>query len=214
MVGPCVLTGSLRLEAHSRQSYMVHVTLQGPPLQPGLPAQVVSGRAHGIGWGEEEHRATGRMCRACAVGTWGLWLSQHYWSPFRPEGISLISVMNVCPDCCPCVCVNVCNAVLRLVRPERALLQAAQPYGLMAADRVGRDRLSDSPVDTIRVSLSSRSAACLPLPLFAINHIILLIVCLSPSFHPHHLCYCLRGPVRLARVSSASACHPPTYPTD
>lgn len=39
-----VLRGSLRLVAHERQSYTVHVTLSAPPLQPGGPQQQSSGR--------------------------------------------------------------------------------------------------------------------------------------------------------------------------
>ncbi len=39
-----VLKGTLRLVAHARQSYDVHVTLVAPPLQPGLPPQVSSGK--------------------------------------------------------------------------------------------------------------------------------------------------------------------------
>lgn len=50
--GPgATVTGMLRLVAHSRQSYDVHLTLQAPGLQPGQPPQVVGlGRA-GMGAG-------------------------------------------------------------------------------------------------------------------------------------------------------------------
>lgn len=34
------VSGELRLEAHNRQSYDVHVTLRAPPLAPGGPEQV------------------------------------------------------------------------------------------------------------------------------------------------------------------------------
>ncbi len=33
------VSGELRLEAHNRQSYDVHVTLRAPPLAPGGPEQ-------------------------------------------------------------------------------------------------------------------------------------------------------------------------------
>ena len=33
--------GELRLTAHSRQSYDVHLTLTAPPFQPGMPPQTV-----------------------------------------------------------------------------------------------------------------------------------------------------------------------------
>ncbi len=36
----CTLRGTLRLEAHSRQSYDVFVTLTAPPLEPGGLPQV------------------------------------------------------------------------------------------------------------------------------------------------------------------------------
>ena len=39
--GPCQLKGHLQLEAHNRQSYTVHVTLQGPPLGTNQPPQTV-----------------------------------------------------------------------------------------------------------------------------------------------------------------------------
>ncbi|KAG1670298.1 hypothetical protein FOA52_003648 [Chlamydomonas sp. UWO 241] len=40
---PCTLSGTLRLVAHARQSYHVHVELNGPPLQPGGPPQSSGG---------------------------------------------------------------------------------------------------------------------------------------------------------------------------
>ncbi len=36
-----VVRGELRLTAHSRQSYDVHLTLTAPPFQPGMPPQTV-----------------------------------------------------------------------------------------------------------------------------------------------------------------------------
>ena len=42
VVGPgAVVSGELRLTAHSRQSYDVHLTLTAPPFQPGMPPQTV-----------------------------------------------------------------------------------------------------------------------------------------------------------------------------
>lgn len=38
-----LLQGSLRMIAHERQSYDVHVSLEGPPVQFGMPEQKVSG---------------------------------------------------------------------------------------------------------------------------------------------------------------------------
>ena len=36
-----VVRGELRLTAHSRQSYDVHLTLTAPPFRPGMPPQTV-----------------------------------------------------------------------------------------------------------------------------------------------------------------------------
>ena len=36
-----MVRGELRLTAHSRQSYDVHLTLTAPPFQPGMPPQTV-----------------------------------------------------------------------------------------------------------------------------------------------------------------------------
>lgn len=38
------LSGRLRLVAHERQSYDIHLTLSGPPLGPGQPPQTSSGK--------------------------------------------------------------------------------------------------------------------------------------------------------------------------
>ena len=38
--------GELRLTAHSRQSYDVHLTLTAPPFQPGMPPQTVRCPVH------------------------------------------------------------------------------------------------------------------------------------------------------------------------
>jgi len=43
VAGPTTLTGHLRLVAHSRQSYDIHLTMHGPPLQPHQPPQTSSG---------------------------------------------------------------------------------------------------------------------------------------------------------------------------
>lgn len=38
------ITGTLRLVAHERQSYDIHVDLEGPPVSLGMPVQLVSVR--------------------------------------------------------------------------------------------------------------------------------------------------------------------------
>lgn len=54
------VSGELRLEAHNRQSYDVHVTLRAPPLAPGGPEQVGTVFRGGLGGAQRSVHAAAR----------------------------------------------------------------------------------------------------------------------------------------------------------
>jgi hypothetical protein len=71
------VAGSLRLVAHERQSYDIHVELQAPPIGPGMPAQQVGpvGVEVSVTWWMKP----AWCCSEPAGGSQGSWIKVHAW---------------------------------------------------------------------------------------------------------------------------------------
>ncbi len=118
--GPCMLSGHLRLVAHARQSYNVQLELQGPPLGPGQPPQMV--RSPPV-------LATSFPCLPA--------LALASVSHFDPPAISF----SILPSCVCCAL-----AVIRKLRLEGAVLPPADRGGVAAHRRQrGRGPAVSSP---------------------------------------------------------------------